>query len=126
MRVLLVEDNSVDREVMAQMLNRMGHQVVQSRHGLDALSRLEQDRVDAVVLDLFMPILNGLETMEQIRKLQGSRTIPIVVVSGADPELAQECLDAGANAFLSKPCSQQELARKLERGCPSLQRDSNR
>lgn len=115
MRILLVEDNSVERETMARMLSGLGHQVVQSRHGLDALQRLEENGVDAVVMDLFMPVLNGLETMEQIRKQQGHRAIPIVVVSGADPELARECLQAGADAFLSKPCTQADLASRLQR-----------
>lgn len=113
MRVLLIDDNLTDRKVMARILNGLGHEVLQSRNGLDALEQLESQQVDAVVLDLLMPVLNGLETMEQIHKCQATRSLPVIVVSGAGPELAVECLEAGATAYLSKPCSPNQLASKL-------------
>ncbi|MBN9420494.1 MAG: response regulator [Candidatus Eremiobacteraeota bacterium] len=116
MRVLLVDDNTIDRKVVARMLDGLGHEVVQSRNGLDALHCLETERVDAVVMDLLMPMLNGLETMEQIRKHEGNRLTPVIVLSAAGPGVAKDCLQAGAAAYLEKPCSPQELARELARG----------
>ena len=118
MRVLVVEDNSTDRKVICRMVEGLGHEVVQTRHGLEALDALEQEEVDAVVLDLLMPLLNGLETMQQIRKGELSRRIPIIVLSGAEPELSRECLEAGASGYLSKPCSPAQLQARLRWACP--------
>ena len=114
MRVLLVDDSFIDRNVVARMLTGLGHEVVQSRSGLDALDRLEVEPVDAVIVDLVMPMLNGLETMEQIRKQEGNFTLPVIVLSAAGPELARDCLRAGATAYLAKPCSAEQLANELE------------
>jgi CheY-like chemotaxis protein len=113
MRVLLVDDNSIDRKVVARMLGGLGHEVVQSRNGLDALNCLEVEQVDAVVMDLLMPMLNGLETMQQIRKHESNRYTPVIVLSAAGPEVAGDCLQAGASAYLAKPCSAEQLAWEL-------------
>lgn len=117
MRVLVVEDNSTDRKVICRMVEGLGHEVVQTRHGLEALNTLEQEDVDAVVLDLLMPLLNGLETMQQILKREVGRRIPIIVLSGAEPELSRECLEAGASGYLSKPCSPDQLQARLRWAC---------
>lgn len=111
MRVLLIDDNSTDRNVVARMLSHLGHQVRQCRNGLEALNQLGSEPVDAVIVDLLMPVLNGLETMEQIRKHQAS--LPVIVLSAAGPELAPDCLQAGATAYLSKPCSSDQLDQSL-------------
>lgn len=113
MRVLLVDDSFIDRNVVARMLTGLGHDVVQSQSGLDALDLLEVEVVDVVIVDLIMPMLNGLETMEQIRKQQGNHAVPVIVLSGAGPELAGDCLKAGATGYLAKPCSAEQLAFEL-------------
>lgn len=113
MLVLVVDDNVIDRKVVARMVEGMGHQVVQNRHGLEALSSVETQQFDVIVLDLLMPLLNGLETIQQMRKLASCRETPIIVLSSAEAELSRHCLEAGACRFLSKPCLPTDLEASL-------------
>lgn len=117
LRVLVAEDNAVNRHVVMGFLDRAGHAAVVVRNGAEVLAALERHDFDVVLMDVQMPEIDGFEATRRIR--QRERTsgghIPIValtahVVKGD----AQRCLDAGMDAYVSKPLRARELFAAVE------------
>jgi two-component system sensor histidine kinase/response regulator len=103
-RVLLVEDNLVNQQVAEALLRRMGVKVLIASDGREALTVLETQRVDVVLMDLQMPVMDGREAALRIRATPHTRHIPIIVFSAnAWADVREQCFAAGMNDFVSKP-----------------------
>lgn len=105
MRVLVADDQPANRLVLQRLLERAGHQPVFAENGEQALDRLEAETLDAAIVDLHMPGVDGLEVIKQARVMQagGVRT-PIVVLSAdATVDAVRDTEAAGAYSFLTKP-----------------------
>jgi len=117
-RVLVVEDNPVNQRVVLRMLEKMGHVVDVADNGVVAVACVARTRYDAVLMDCQMPVMDGFEASREIRRQQegtGRHTPIIALTAGAmrgDPE---KCLDAGMDAYLSKPIMAADLAAMVER-----------
>jgi len=99
----------------------MGAEVVQAENGREALEKLEPGAVDAVLLDLQMPEMDGFQTARAIRARQGCAELPIVALTAhALDEIRAECFSAGMNDHLAKPVDPQGLARTLLALLPPL------
>jgi signal transduction histidine kinase len=116
-RVLLVEDNAVNRIVAVTMLHRLGLEVDECENGLEAVAALRDTRFDLVLMDSQMPVLDGLSATRRIRGGEAgsaSAGVPILAVTAnAMDGDAQRCVAAGMNGHLSKPFSIAELARAV-------------
>ena len=105
MRILVADDQPANRLVLQRLLERAGHQPVFAENGEQALDRLETETLDAAIVDLHMPGVDGLEVIKQARVMQagGART-PIVVLSAdATVDAVRDTEAAGAYSFLTKP-----------------------
>lgn len=113
LRVLSVEDNPFGRVVLNTILTELGHQAEFIGRGEDAVGRLEQGGFDAVLMDMVLPGIDGIEAIRRIRALSTPLArIPIIGVSGrGEDEAASRA--AGADAFLVKPVSPRALATAL-------------
>ena len=108
MRVLVVEDEEVLREVFRDFLTELGHQAVLVRSAEAALGTLATERPDAIILDIHLPGMSGLDFL-QLRPVRESG-LPIVAVSGIVTESqARECLRLGALDFVGKPVPLERL-----------------
>ncbi len=123
LRLLVAEDNPVNRKVAAAMLGRMGHQVTLVHNGLEAILEWNRRPYDLIFMDIQMPEMDGLEATRQIRKQEsakGTRS-PIVAMTAnvldGDREL---CLAAGMDDYVSKPINQRALASVIERATVKL------
>ena len=118
-RILLVEDNPVNQLVAKGMLSKLGCDVVIAAHGGEALSQLEQDSFDLVLMDCNMPVMNGYEASRQIRHSGRWPGLPIVALTAnAMPEERERCRSAGMNDYLAKPFRREELAALLDTWVP--------
>jgi CheY-like chemotaxis protein len=122
-RVLLVDDNQVNRLVAAYQLHSMGLEVVEAESGIGALEALEKTSFAAVLLDCQMPELDGYDTARRVREQErqsGGRHLPIIALTAhAGPEQRDKCLAAGMDDHLAKPFRREELAEILHRWLPS-------
>ncbi|WP_339405273.1 ATP-binding protein [Pseudomonas helleri] len=119
-RILLVEDNPVNQLVAKGMLSKLGCDVVIAAHGGEALSLLEDDLFDLVLMDCNMPVMDGYETSRQIRQSSRWSELPIVALTAnAMPEERERCRSAGMNDYLAKPFRREELAALLDTWVPS-------
>jgi len=117
-RVLLVEDNLVNQKVVLAILRKKGFQIDVSNDGREALSKLETaaDPYDIVLMDVQMPVLDGLETTRIIRKNQRWDRLPIVAMTAHAMNGDRErCLQAGMNSYVSKPVQPAHLVSVIEK-----------
>ncbi len=120
-RVLVAEDDPGNQKVIEVMLRRVGLTAELVGNGEDALVRATQSDWDLLLMDMQMPVMDGLEATRRIReRLHGARRLPIVALTAnARPEDREACLAAGMDDFLSKPIRQDELRACLERWLPA-------
>ena len=118
-RILLVEDNAVNREVAVGMLESLGCAAHSAENGRLALEAMNAAAYDAVLMDCQMPVMDGLTATGEIRRREqhsGGARVPIIALTANAMEGDRErCLAAGMDDFLSKPFSQQQLATLLRR-----------
>ncbi len=120
-RVLLVEDNAVNQLVIKRMLIKLGCDVEVADHGADAFDRVQREAFDLVLMDLQMPVMDGLEATRRIRGLGGpAGEVPIVAVTANALRRDRDaCIEAGAQGYLTKPCRMKMLEDVLLRFLPS-------
>ena len=112
LRVLVAEDNAVNQQVAAGMLERAGHEAVVAANGREALALLEREAFDLVLMDVQMPELDGLETTAAIRereRVTGGHLPIVAVTAHAMKGDAERCLAAGMDGYLAKPLQPREL-----------------
>lgn len=121
LRVLLVDDNEVNRKVAAKLLQRQGCAIDIACDGEEALAALETASYDLVLMDLQMPVLDGLDATREWRRRetdrQLERTCIVALTARALPGDDQECYDAGMDGYLTKPITMDRLAQVLLQ-CP--------
>jgi PAS domain S-box-containing protein len=109
--ILLVEDDALSQTVAARFLENMKLRVTFAENGSKAVAWVKSKRFDAVLMDLQMPVMGGLESTRLIRKLPACADLPIIALTAAAmAEDRQACLDAGMVAYLSKPIAPVALA----------------
>ncbi|MBI3376545.1 MAG: response regulator [Betaproteobacteria bacterium] len=115
-RVLLVEDNEVNRMVARSTLVKLGFEVVEAVDGTKAVDAATQNTFDIVLMDMHMPVMDGLEATQAIRAREpADRRVPIIAMTAnVMQEARQACKDAGMDDFLPKPFVRAELLRILE------------
>ncbi|MHB1524728.1 MAG: response regulator [Candidatus Dormibacteria bacterium] len=116
-RILVVDDNLVNQLVALRMLEKMGHVVDVADNGVVALERVTGDHYDAVLMDCQMPVMDGFEATREIRLREGAdaHTPIIAMTAGAMMGDEAKCLEAGMDAYLSKPIKADSLATMVER-----------
>jgi PAS domain S-box-containing protein len=119
MRVLAAEDNPVNQRLVALMLEKLGHVPVLAANGREVLERVAQERFDAILMDVQMPEMDGLEAASRLREeeRQGrmERTPIIALTAHAGLANRQACLEAGMDWYLAKPLRMEDLEAALNR-----------
>lgn len=109
-KIVIVEDEPDTAEMFAEMMRLSGHHVLKSYGGTPAIALIASEIPDAVVLDVMMPDLSGLEVLRFLRRDPRLEQIPVIVVSAKSlPSDIKNGLDAGANVYLTKPVAFQDL-----------------
>jgi|MTBAKSStandDraft_2_1061841.scaffolds.fasta_scaffold00682_12 PAS domain S-box-containing protein len=124
LRVLVVEDDTVNRTLTARFLGKLGHSAAQAENGQEALERLHREDFDCVLMDVQMPVLDGIAATLAIRAkpgLGGRERIPVIALT-AHAMLGdrERCLEAGMDGYLSKPVDLEELSRALRLTCTGI------
>ncbi len=120
-RVLLAEDDTTSRLVLARQLDRLGVAATAVGDGAEAVEAVRRDRFDAVLMDHHLPGVDGLEATRLIRRLPGREGLPVIAMTaGGLAEDRQQCLDAGMDDHLTKPVEMARLRQTLERWLPGV------
>jgi len=114
--ILLVEDHLVNQQLAMALLMRWGHQVTLAENGQLALEALAKHQFDLVLMDMMMPVMDGLEATRRIRASERDRRIPIVAMTANAMQGDRDsCIAAGMDDYISKPIETAELQRILRR-----------
>ena len=128
LRVLVVDDNAVNRKLASVVVERGGHEAVQAADGAQAVEAVERGLFDVILMDVQMPVMDGFEATRQIRSLElarGAVRVPILAVTAGAFEGGQErCRRAGMDGFLAKPVSFDRLLASVEAAGLSLSQAS--
>lgn len=118
-RILLVEDDQLNRFALRKLLEKSGYSVIEAEDGRLALEILEREPVDCILMDVQLPVLNGVEATQTIRTHDGSRydpRVPIIALTAyAMPGDREKFLDFGMDDYLAKPVTIQQLEDVLRR-----------
>jgi adenylate cyclase len=103
-RILIADDNPVNRLLLARGLEQQGHTVVFAEHGREALELLRQDNFDLLLLDVVMPVLDGYQVLAELKAEPHLRDIPVIMTSSLDElDSVVKCVEMGAEDYLTKP-----------------------
>ena len=113
--ILVIDDNRMQRMVVARNLQQIGHLVREAESGVQALARLRAEPMDVVLLDIEMPEMDGYQVLEQIMADPALREIPVIMVTGIDDVTsAVTCIEMGATDYLSKPVNAGLLRARID------------
>jgi len=125
--VLLVEDTEDNRFMMRRLLELSGYTVVEARNGEEAVRVAHEMRPQLILMDLSLPIIDGLAATRRIRELPRMKDVPIVAVSAHDTaDFHAEALAAGCNSYITKPIDFGELELLIERLLSTNKKKSRR
>jgi adenylate cyclase len=103
-RILVVDDNASNRDLLSRRLSHDGHHVVRAESGRRAVEVLALEEFDLILLDLMMPDLNGFQLLQRLKADERLRDIPVIMISGLqETDSVIRCIEAGAEDYLPKP-----------------------
>ncbi|SCA55331.1 putative Multi-sensor hybrid histidine kinase [Candidatus Terasakiella magnetica] len=116
LKVLVAEDNDVNKEIVRMYLEKLGHRHALVETGLEALNLVQQETFDLILMDMQMPVMDGVTATQEIRKLSmEAKDIPIVALTAnAMQEDRDKCHDAGMDGFIPKPIKLKDLEEVLK------------
>ena len=121
LHILLAEDNAINQRLARRLLERQGHRVTVANNGTEVLGALTQDQFDVVLMDIQMPIMDGMEATSKIREEERStgRHVPIIALTAhAMKDDEAQCLAAGMDGYVTKPIDIAQLSAAIARVVP--------
>ena len=117
MRVLIVDDSSVMRKIVARSLQQAGldlTQVLDAGNGAEALAVVRQEKVDLILCDINMPIMDGLEFVKQLSGLENAHGVPVVMITTEGSEAhVRQALSSGARGYIRKPFTPEQVREQV-------------
>lgn len=116
-RVLIVDDSSVMRKIVERSLRQAGlsiAQVLEATNGAEALGVLKQGKVDLILCDINMPVMDGLEFVKQLSGMESAKAIPVVMITteGSEAHVVQ-ALSSGARGYIRKPFTPDQVKEQV-------------
>ena len=109
-RILVVEDNDLNRDMLTLRLKRNGYETAIAANGKDALSMVEQFKPDLILMDMNLPVMDGWEATRALKKNADTRSIPIIGLSAHARDIdISKSMDAGCEAYETKPVDMPRL-----------------
>lgn len=116
MKILLVEDNDVNREMLSRRLVKRGYDVNEAADGQQAVDSVEADRPDLVLMDMSLPVMDGWEATRRLKASEETRDIPVIALTAhAMAQDKEKALGAGCDDYDTKPIELPRLIGKIEK-----------
>jgi two-component system, cell cycle response regulator DivK len=114
--ILVVDDSETTRELVEAQLTFLGYRVTTAKNGAEAVAKAIAERPDLIVMDIQMPVMDGLQAASQIRKEPTTQVIPILAATAKTMSGdKQKCLESGCNDYIAKPFTHKQLQIAVEK-----------
>ncbi len=113
--ILIAEDKKDSRELMRVVLEWCGYEVIEAEDGREAVKKFGQQKPDLVLMDISMPVIDGLSATRIMRERESKTELPILAVTALGNILHEHALEAGCNEVISKPIEFETLQPKIEK-----------
>ena len=110
---MVVDDEREIRNLLTDYLTGEGYDVIQASNGKEALELAKKEEPQAILLDIMMPVLDGIETCKRLKAKEETRSIPVIMATALWDKY-MEAIDAGAEDFVTKPFNLRELSHRLK------------
>ncbi len=118
-KILVVDDEPIVQRLLQRHLERAGYEMVSATNGREALDLAAREGPQLIVMDIMMPEMDGLTALRQLKKTEGTRAIPVIMITANSHIVTrQESESAGAALFLTKPFSPLQLVTEIRRLLP--------
>jgi CheY-like chemotaxis protein len=114
-KILIVEDNEDTRGFMKLLIENYGYQAIEAADGIEALEKFRRQQPDLVLMDVSLPLVDGLTTTKAIREIEGSGEVPILVVTALGKSIQAQATEAGCNELIFKPIDIEVLRLLIEK-----------
>ena len=115
-KVLLIEDNEMNIDMLSRRLRRKGYDVVLARDGAEGLAAVAAEKPDVVLMDMSLPVLDGWEATRRLKAAPETRSIPVIALTAhAMSSDREKALEAGCDDYDTKPIELPRLLEKIER-----------
>jgi CheY-like chemotaxis protein len=122
MKILLVEDNEMNRDMLSRRLQRRGYEVVVALDGEQGIEMARRETPDLILMDMSLPVLDGWEATRRLKSEHGTRSIPVIALTAhAMRGDREQALDAGCDDYDTKPVDFARLLAKMEALLPAGQ-----
>ena len=117
LRTLIVDDSSVMRKIVARALQQGGvtvAEIIEAANGSEALEILRREKVDLVLSDINMPVMDGLEFVRQLRSVENAKGVPVVMITTEGSEShVKEAISCGARGYIRKPFTPDQMKQHI-------------
>ena len=115
-KILLVEDNEMNRDMLSRRLERKGYAVVCALDGQEGVAKARSEQPDLILMDMSLPVLNGWEAAQQLKADAATRAIPVIALTAhAMAEDERKAREAGCDGYDTKPVELERLLGKIEK-----------
>lgn len=113
--ILVADDSTTVVKIVSLALRFKGYKVAAANNGKEALDALRRERFDMAIIDLMMPVMDGLELLSTIKKDDNLKDIPVIIFASEDNEESRKkSMELGADSYIAKPFQPQEVIAKVE------------
>ncbi len=103
-KILVVDDEAFNRDIIKKVLIKEGFSILEASNGMESLSILESNKIDLILMDIMMPIMDGFKAIEAIKKENIYKNLPIIAITAlSDKQTQQKILKLGAKMLIAKP-----------------------
>jgi len=114
-KILLVEDNEMNRDMLSRRLRRRGYEVIAADDGQEGIAKAQAERVDLILMDMSLPVLDGWQAARRLKADPRTRPIPVIALTAhAMPGDREKALEAGCDDYDTKPVDFTRLIDKIE------------
>lgn len=113
-KILLVEDNEMNRDMLSRRLRRKGYEVISAPDGSRGIAMAQEDNPDLILMDISLPVMDGLQATRHLKASPDTQAIPIIALTAhAMAGDREKCLEAGCNDYATKPVEFPQLLAKI-------------
>ena len=112
-KILIVDDDMINRKLVNVLIKKMGYDTIEAGNGMEALNIIKQGGIDMVLLDIFMPVMDGMELLKTLKKDNTLKHIPVAILTTDDTKKV-EALEIGAVEVIIKPINEANLKTVVE------------